>query len=170
LTDAEGRQVSFKNALVLITSNIGTSAFTETSAIGFKKHLSQEDMTVQFENVRHTVLTDLKKILRPELIARIGETLVFRPLDQRALESITRLELDALKKRLEKKGVSLDFAKDIAPFLAKQSFSPQHGARLIRKNIETLVEYPLAEALIKDHATHITFSLHQNTIVCHTGR
>ena len=170
LTDAEGRQVSFKNALVLITSNIGTSAFTETSAIGFKKHLSQEDMTVQFENVRHTVLTDLKKILRPELLARIGETLVFRPLDQRALESITRLELDALKKRLEKKGISLDFAKDIAPFLAKQSFSPQHGARLIRKNIETLVEYPLAEALIKDHATHITFSLHQNTIVCHTGR
>lgn len=170
LTDAEGRQVSFKNALVLITSNIGTSAFTETSAIGFKKHLSQEDMTVQFESIRHTVLTDLKKILRPELLARIGETLVFHPLDQRALESITRLELDALKKRLEKKGVSLDFAKDIAPFLAKQSFSPQHGARLIRKNIETLVEYPLAEALIKDHAAHITFSLHQNTIVCHTGR
>ncbi|MBP6975230.1 MAG: ATP-dependent Clp protease ATP-binding subunit [Candidatus Moranbacteria bacterium] len=167
LTDAEGRQVSFKNALILITSNIGTTAFTESSAIGFKKHFGVGDIAARFENIRHTVLTDLKKTLRPELLARIGETLVFQPLDQRALEAITRLELDALKKRLEKKGVLLTFTKEVVPFLAKQSFSPQHGARLIRKSIETLVEYPLAETLIKSSATHITFSIHRNILVCH---
>lgn len=167
LTDAEGRQVSFKNTLILITSNIGTAAFTETSAIGFKKHLDPEDLTARFGNIRDSVLSDLKKTLRPELLARIGETLVFRPLDQHALETITRLELNALKKRLKKRNIFLTFTKEVAPFLAERSFSPQHGARLIRKNIETLVEYPLAETLIKGHATHVTFSLRQNALVCH---
>lgn len=166
LTDAEGRQVSFKNALILITSNIGTSAFTETSAIGFKKHLLTEDVLTRFENIRHTVLNDLKKILRPELLARIGETLVFRPLDQPSLEEIAALELHDLKKRLEKKSVLLEFPREIASFLAKKSFSPQHGARLIRKNIETLVEYPLAETLIKHRANHVKLLLSHNTIVC----
>lgn len=166
LTDAEGRQVSFKNTLILITSNIGTAAFTATSAIGFKKYLSTEDITTQFESIQHTVLTDLKKAIRPELLARIGETLVFRPLDQSALETISHLELNALKKRLEKKGILLTFTKDIIRFLAQKSFSPQHGARLIRKNIEILVEYPLAETLIKHQAEHVDLVLHHNTIVC----
>ncbi|MBP7811436.1 MAG: ATP-dependent Clp protease ATP-binding subunit [Candidatus Moranbacteria bacterium] len=169
LTDAEGRQVSFKNALILITSNIGTAAFTQTAAIGFKKHLGAEDLTAQFENIRHTVLADLKKTLRPELLARIGETLVFRPLDQPALETIAQLELDALTKRLKDKNVFLTCTKEVAPFLAKQSFSPQHGARLIRRNIEVLVEYPLAETLIKSRPTHITLSLHRNALVCHAS-
>lgn len=166
LTDAEGRQVSFKNTLILITSNIGTAAFTATSAIGFKKHLSTEDITTQFESIQHTVLTDLKKAIRPELLARIGETLVFRPLDQSALETIASLELNALKKRLEKKGILLTFTKDIIRFLSQKSFSPQHGARLIRKNIEILVEYPLAETLIKHQTEHVDLVLHHNTIVC----
>ncbi len=166
LTDAEGRQVSFKNTLILITSNIGTAAFTETSAIGFKKHLSVEDVATRFESIRHTVLADLKKALRPELLARIGDTLVFQPLDQKALETITLLELDDLKKRLKKKGVLLTFSKKIVHLLAQKSFSPQHGARLIRKNIEMLVEYPLAETLIKHRTAHVDLVLHRNTIVC----
>lgn len=167
LTDAEGRRVSFKNALILITSNIGTAAFTETSAIGFKKHLSAETLMSRFENIQHTVLTELKKVLRPELLARIGEVLVFRPLDQHALEMITHLELVDLQKRLAKKGTVLTFTRDITEFLAQKSFSPQHGARLIRKNIETLVEYPLAETLIKNPVSgHVTLSLRNNTIVC----
>jgi ATP-dependent Clp protease ATP-binding subunit ClpC len=166
LTDAEGRQVSFKNALILITSNIGTAAFTETSAIGFKKHQSTEEIVARFENIRHTVLADLKKTLRPELLARIGEILVFRPLDEAALETIAHLELTELKKRLEKKGTLFTFTKEVTQFLAHTSFSPQHGARLIRKNIEALVEYPLAETLIKHPTCHMTLSIQRNTIVC----
>jgi len=169
LTDAEGRQVSFKNALILITSNIGTAAFTQTAAIGFKKHLGAEDLAARFENIRHTVLADLKKTLRPELLARIGETLVFRPLDQSALVTIARLELDALTKRLKDRNILFTYTKEVAPFLAKQSFSPQHGARLIRRNIEVLVEYPLAETLIKNPSAHIALSLHRNALVCHAG-
>ena len=169
LTDAEGRQVSFKNALILITSNIGTAAFTQTAAIGFKKHLGMEDLDAQFENIRHAVLADLKKTLRPELFARIGETLIFRPLNQRALETIAQLELDALTKRLKEKNVFLTCTKEVAPFLAKRSFSPEHGARLIRRNIEILVEYPLAETLIKNRSTHITLSLRHNALMCHAS-
>lgn len=167
LTDAEGRQVNFKNTLILITSNIGTAAFTETSAIGFKEHLDTANLTARFETIRHRVLSDLKKILRPELIARIGDTLVFQPLDTTALEKITRLELDALTKRLKKKNTRLVFRDTVVRLLVEKSFSHEHGARLIRKNIELLVEYPLATALIRyQNPPHITLSVRNGIVTC----
>ncbi len=167
LTDAEGRSVSFKHTLILITSNIGTAAFTETGAIGFQKHLNAESLAERFAAIEHTVMVELNKTLRPELLARIGETLIFRPLDQAAIEAITLLELTTLKERLHHKGTHLTFDTRVLHFLAKKSFSPLHGARLIRKHIETLVEYPLAETLIKHPgAPRITLSLRHNTLVC----
>jgi ATP-dependent Clp protease ATP-binding subunit ClpC len=125
LTDAEGRQVSFKNALILITSNIGTTAFTESSAIGFKKHFGVGDIAARFESIRHTVLTDLKKTLRPELLARIGETLVFN----RLISAPSKPSPDSNWTRSKndwKKGRASDIHQRSRSFLAKQSFSPQH--------------------------------------------
>ena len=167
LTDAEGRRVSFKNTLILITSNIGTAAFTETGAIGFKKHLAAENLAERFESVERTVLAELKKTLRPELLARISETIVFRPLDTAAIESITRLELEELRTRISKKGVALSWDAKTLHLIAQKSFSPLHGARLIRKQIETLVEYPIAETLIKHQdAKRIALSVRNEAILC----
>ena len=167
LTDAEGRRVSFKNTLILITSNIGTAAFTETGAIGFKKHLAPDNIAERFESIERTVLTELKKTLRPELLARIGETIVFRPLDTAAIESITRLELEELRTRISKKSIALTWDTKTPRLIAERSFSPLHGARLVRKQIETLVEYPIAETLIKHpSARRITLSVRRDAIVC----
>lgn len=167
LTDAEGRSISFKNTLILITSNIGTAAFTEASAIGFGKHLDTGDTTDRFASIEHAVLTELKKTLRPELLARIGSTLVFRPLDAAAIEAITKLELQELQKRLRAKNINLSWDDDILKFLGKKSFSPEHGARLIRKNIEMLVEYPLSETLIRNpKKKNLGLSVRHDAIVC----
>ncbi len=77
LTDAEGRKVSFKNTLIILTSNIGTAAFTQTARIGFEKHLGKEALASQFERIKRSVLEELKKEMRPELLARLDHILVF---------------------------------------------------------------------------------------------
>lgn len=169
LTDAEGRTTSFKNTLILITSNIGTAAFTETSAIGFTKHGNEMDLSERFASIEQQVMTELRKTLRPELLARLSETLVFLPLDTHSIEAITKRELEALKERLKKKSHALTWSPEVIRLVAQKSFSPLHGARLIRKHLETLVEYPLAEALIRHRtAKHIALAVRHHTIVCIT--
>ncbi len=167
LTDAEGRRVSFKNTLILMTSNIGTAAFTNTASIGFRKHVDPSDLLARFESIRHTVLADLKKSLRPELLARMNEVIVFRPLDATALGAIARLALEELVTRLAKQAIALSYSEDVPGFIADKSLAPEHGARLVRQNLEKLIEYPLAETLIKHRsAKQIALSVRRNTLLC----
>ena len=84
-----------------------------------------------------------------------------------AVESITRLELEELRTRISKKGIALTWDTKTPHLIAERSFSPLHGARLVRKQIETLVEYPIAETLIKHpSARRITLSVRRDAIVC----
>ena len=148
LTDAEGRSVSFKNTLIILTSNIGTLAFTREARIGFDKHLGMKNMEEQFESIKRDVLGELKKELRPELLARLDQVIVFQPLGQEAIERIASLEMETLAQRLKGKGIALTYDKKIIASIAKKSFAPEQGARLIRKNIQDLIEKPIAKKLI----------------------
>ncbi|MDP2838297.1 MAG: ATP-dependent Clp protease ATP-binding subunit [Candidatus Moranbacteria bacterium] len=113
LTDAEGRSVSFKNTLIILTSNIGTAAFTQSGQIGFEKHLGNKGVNEQFETIKQSVLGELKKELRPELLARLDRVIVFKPLTPQAIEHIVKLELDGLANRLKSKGLTLTYDKKI---------------------------------------------------------
>lgn len=107
LTDAEGRSVSFRNTLIILTSNIGTAAFTQGARIGFEKQLDNKNRLSAFEQTKQSVLGELKKELRPELLARLDQTIVFEPLSESAIEHIVALELSTLTKRLKAKDVTL---------------------------------------------------------------
>jgi len=142
LTDAEGMRVSFRHALVILTSNLGTESF-RTGKIGFSG-----EGRASAENARQSVLEEVRKTLRPELLARIGHTVVFNPLGTEDVEKVTRLEIEKLKRRLSRQGVTLSVPRDVIRFLAGKSRSDEHGARLVRHRIEELVDLPLARTLI----------------------
>ncbi|MEK7494610.1 MAG: ATP-dependent Clp protease ATP-binding subunit, partial [Patescibacteria group bacterium] len=166
LTDAEGRKVSFRNTLVLLTSNIGTAAFTQSARIGFSKS-EKKSSTDQFETTKREVLADLKKELKPELLARLDQIIVFNALSPEAIESITKLEIASLAKRLKGTNVRLTCPMTVARFIAKKSFAPEQGARLVRKNVQDILEHAVAEKIINAPETKsVRLALKNNQVVC----
>ncbi len=169
LTDAEGRTVSFKNTLIILTSNIGTAAFTQSARIGFEKHLNEKSMNERFETIKRNVLQELKKEMRPELLARLDQVVVFKPLTEEAMEHIVQLELEELTKRLKTKDHLLTFNATVVRFITKKSFAPEQGARLVRKNIQDLVEKPLAKKILsplKKKTIRLSVAKKGDTLIC----
>lgn len=167
LTDAEGTQVSFKNTIIILTSNIGTSEFTQASAqIGFASAPKSSSLKEQFAAIRGQVLKELEQKMKPELLNRLDHIIVFNALDQKALEKIARLELSKLSARLREKNIQLTINQSVFPFLAKQSLDGKHGARLIRKNIQTWIENEIAQLVIHDKVKHhkINIDLHNEAL------
>ncbi|MEI6650876.1 MAG: ATP-dependent Clp protease ATP-binding subunit [Candidatus Moraniibacteriota bacterium] len=176
LTDAEGMKVSFRDALIILTSNIGTESFLGNGRIGFSEGTASGTLD---ESVKRSVLEETKKSLRPELLARLGNTIIFNPLDAEAMRRVTRLELDTLATRLREQGVSLSVPAAVVSFLAEKSYAPEHGARLVRRNIEEFVSLPLARRLIAagfDPETRgkkrvrVALSVKNKAIVCTIAR
>jgi ATP-dependent Clp protease ATP-binding subunit ClpC len=168
LTDAEGRSVSFRHTLIILTSNIGTAAFTQNATIGFHgKHPSSAALRDRFETTKTNVLNELKKELRPELLARLDHIIVFNALDEAAIKSITKTEFSALVKRLKQRGISLKIPASVIGFIAEKSFSPEQGGRLIRKNIQDIAERAIARKILASpQAKSLSLSIKNDTVVC----
>jgi ATP-dependent Clp protease ATP-binding subunit ClpC len=171
LTDAEGRRVSFRNALVILTSNIGTQAFTRTARIGFQENAEPSRMAARFEAVRQDVMEELRRSVRPELLNRLDHVTVFQPLGRKELRQIARLELNALKARLGRRRITLRFDSGLTSFLAEKSFAVEQGARLVRKNVQDLVESAVArELLVRPKASAFRLGVEEGAVTCRTDR
>ena len=168
LTDAEGRRVSFRNALIILTSNIGTATFTQTARIGFAKNIDKRDLQEQFEAIKREVLGELKKEMRPEFLARLDHIIVFNALSEEAISDITRLELDLLVKRLKSQSnITLKYPLSLIRYIAKKSFAPEQGARLVKKNIQDFIEKSIAEKLLDAlENKSLRLSLKNDVVVC----
>ena len=165
LTDAEGRRVSFKNTLILLTSNIGTASFDSIAQIGFHDTRSQTTRDQAFETTKRIVLSELRETLRPELLSRLDHTLVFRPLSTEALAQIAMLELETLKKRLKQNHVPLVIGKNVGKAIAATLLKEETGARLIRKYISEHIETLLAEKLLSiPRPTKLTLSARHGSL------
>ncbi len=154
LTDAQGKKVSFKNTVVIMTSNLGVQELTQQAAkIGFAEKTDEpagrkEALALEYERIKEGVLETLRGEFRPELLNRIDQVVVFRPLGPDELIQITKLQLADLQGRLLERGIQLKFAPSVAKYIADQSFDPAQGARFVRRSIQQLVEDPLAEKII----------------------
>lgn len=167
LTDAEGRKVSFKNALIILTSNIGTAAFTQSARIGFEKNIGSKNLEEQYEGIKREVLGELKKEIRPELLARLDHTIVFNALTEAAIRSIASLELQSFAQRLKSQGFTLRYPEKVIKLIAEKSFAPEQGARLVRKNIQDMAEKPVAERLLdKSPKKNLRLTMTRNRITC----
>ena len=137
LTDGQGRTVDFTNAIIVMTSNIGSHAIIEMSEKG------EPDEMIQAH-----VRSELKKHMRPELINRIDETVVFHQLSRKDLAGIVEIQLGNLRKRLADRKITLEMTQQAMDALANEGYDPQFGARPLKRVVQQRLENPLAVKIL----------------------
>jgi ATP-dependent Clp protease ATP-binding subunit ClpB len=143
LTDGQGRTVSFKNAVVVMTSNVGSSSIKETH-IGFSVH----SRSATNEEARKSILDALRATFRPEFLNRIDDILVFNTLTQADLSRIIKIQLQRVIAMLAERGLRLELTPAAEDLLMSEGYDPQYGARPMRRAIQRLIQDPLAMALL----------------------
>ena len=143
LTDSQGRTVSFKNTVIIMTSNVGARLITQSEkALGF------DTREVKNDNITETVLAELKKVFRPEFLNRIDDIIVFNKLTKDEIKEIAKLMLKNLCVRLEALGYELEFTDKALERIAEEGFDENYGARPIRRAVRSLIEDELSEKLL----------------------
>ncbi len=150
LTDATGKKINFKNTIIIMTSNIGVDNLNKIAAIGFEaKGDKEKEIESQYEKTKEKIMTDLKKEFRPEFLNRIDKIIVFKPLSEKSIEKIVDLQIEELEERLKEKNIKIEVKNDAKKTMAEKSFSPDQGARAVRKTIQEIVENPLAQKILE---------------------
>ncbi len=150
LTDSQGRVVDFKNAVIIMTSNVGAAGMQTTTEIGFRPQRSSNEIdTAAYERMKGKVLEEVKHTFRPEFLNRIDEIVVFHQLDRGQIEQIVALELDKVVREVRAQEMYLEVVEEAKALLARKGWDPQFGARPLRRAIQREVEDELAEQLIK---------------------
>ncbi len=144
LTDAQGRKTSFRSAMVVMTSNLGARAMTEAAPLGFA---GVETGAAQYERTRREVLRELEKTMRPELLGRMDEVVVFRRLTEEELGRIAAGMIERLCERARRQGVTLRVTEEARSLLAGAGRDGRYGARTLRRRIRTALADPLAELM-----------------------
>lgn len=147
LTDSKGRIVSFKNTIIIMTSNVGSEFIAEMKPLGFE--LNQRNGMPSKEEVGAKIQETLKHIFRPEFLNRIDEVVIFNYLDRPQIRKIVDLELKKVVERLKKsKNIAIDFSDVLKEFLAEKGFDPNLGARPLKRVIQRLILDPLSLQII----------------------
>ncbi len=145
LTDSHGRKVDFKNAVIVMTSNLGAANITDRKQLGFSIN---PDNNQSAEEIQRAVLSELKRAFKPELLNRIDETIVFTQLSQTEIRQVADRMTELVRERLSSMGVTLVVSEDALDLLAKKGYDPHYGARPLRRAIQTEWEDALSERLL----------------------
>ena len=145
LTAAKGRRGSFKNTIVILTSNVGTDLLNRQAVVGFHKGA---EGNMDYDRIKEQVLDEVKRRFRPELLNRFDKIVVFRPLGADGIKQIVDLQLGDLLRRLGKQRIALEVDEPAKLWLAERGFEPELGARPVRRLIQTMIEDPLAEGIL----------------------
>lgn len=146
LTDSKGRHVSFKNTIIIMTSNVGAHMIQNTAKLGFS--VSNDEKKDKYEKLKETVMEELKKQFRPEFLNRIDDIIVFAHLNKEEIREIVDLMLNDLFKRLDERQLKIEVTDAAKDYLAKEGYSETYGARPLRRVIQKKVEDVLAEEIL----------------------
>ncbi|RMD63875.1 MAG: ATP-dependent Clp protease ATP-binding subunit, partial [Planctomycetota bacterium] len=144
LTDSFGRHVDFRNAILIMTSNIGADLIKGGGGFGFAKR----DAETSYESIKSTLMKEIERFFRPEFINRLDEVIVFKPLSREDLITIVEYETAKVRERLEAQGVELVLEQSAKDFLIEKGYNPDFGARPLRRAIGQYLEDPLSEQLL----------------------
>ncbi len=147
LTDSQGRTVSFKNTIIIMTSNIGCSQLPKAGKLGFNMTGDEED-SISYETIKTTLINAFKQNFKPEFVNRIDVVTVFHPLNYKQLAQIAKIFISNLNKRLVKNGVSLKVTESALKYLIEKGYDPEYGARPLRRLIEQEIEDKIAEGML----------------------
>ncbi len=143
LTDNKGRLVNFKNTIIIMTSNMGSSVIRDNFA-----NMTDENHAEVVEKTKEEVLNMLKQTIRPEFLNRIDEIIMFTPLNEREIEEIVGIQVSSIKKMLAKNGVQLDVTPQALSYLAKEGYNPEFGARPVKRVIQRMVLNRLSKDIL----------------------
>jgi len=145
LTDSDGRVVSFKNTIIVMTSNAGAHSITSGRSLGFG---SAVETVRDYENMKERVMAEVKDVFRPEFINRVDELIVFHALEPSDIQKIAGLMLRSVAKRLGERGMQLLYDDAVIEHLANEGYDANYGARPLRRTIQRAVEDALSEEII----------------------
>ena len=143
LTDNKGRTVNFKNTIIIMTSNLGSSYIQSQ----FEK-INDQNHDQVVEETKAEVMNMLKKTIRPEFLNRIDETIMFQPLNKNEIEQIVRLQINGIKKMLEENGITLQMSDQAVDFIATAGYDPEFGARPVKRAIQRYLLNDLSKKLL----------------------
>ena len=151
LTDAKGRTVNFSNTIIILTSNLGAEALHQEINLGFANtHSKESDQIEALQSQNEAKIhKELKSFMRPELINRFDQTIVFRPLSPKDIGKIVEVQLDKLKQRLLEQKIALTIEPSVKRWLAKRGYDQRNGVRPLRRLIQESLENAIAETLLK---------------------
>lgn len=166
LTDSKGRNVDFKNTIIIMTSNVGARGIENPSPFGFS--VSEDDEKARYEKMKETVMDEMKKMFRPEFLNRLDDTIIFHQLTKPEIRNIVDIMLKDLITRLGTQDMQLTIPDEVKDELAKEGYSPSYGARPLRRVIQKKIEDELSEQILLGRfkeGDSIVASLKDNEIV-----
>jgi ATP-dependent Clp protease ATP-binding subunit ClpC len=149
LTDSQGRTVDFRNAIVIMTSNVGASEIAKNTGIGFT--VSDDEGGVSYDDMKTRIMSDLKKVFRPEFLNRIDEVIVFHKLAKDEIREIVELLLKRIRESLAEQELTMNLSDDAADLLVEKGWDPAMGARPLRRAIQRYIEDPLADEVLSQN-------------------
>ena len=147
LTDAQGRTVDFRHAIVIMTSNIGAAEIARNTPLGFA--ISDDEMGITYDDMKNRIMGELKKVFRPEFLNRIDEVIVFHKLQKEEIKSIVELLLKRIRQSMADRELSLNLSDEAKDMLVDKGWDPAMGARPLRRAIQRYIEDPLADEVLK---------------------
>jgi ATP-dependent Clp protease ATP-binding subunit ClpC len=151
LTDSVGRAISFRNTIILMTSNVGSETIKKQSSMGFSPITDENS----YEKMRDKIMDEARRTFKPEFLNRLDDVIVFRSLTKPDLIEILDLEISKVSDRLKNKNIQLTLDEKAKDFLVEKGYDPNYGARPMRRSVERFLEDPFAEELLKGN-------LHEN--------
>jgi len=154
LMDGRGRRVNFKNTVVILTSNIGAEEISKDKVLGFaengSKERSDKEIDSAYSSMKKMLLEELRDSLKPELLNRLDDIVIFRSLNRRDARKIVKLLIEELNSRLKEEGVTVKLDREAVSYVLKESFSEEYGARPLRRYLQDKIENLLADYMLSE--------------------
>lgn len=168
LTDSKGRVVNFRNTLIIMTSNIGSHLIMDA----FESVREEQQVEEAASKAKEEVMMLLRQTIRPELLNRIDEIIMFNPLLRKEIMGIVQIQLNGLKKMLHESGINIDFSDYALRYLALQGYDPQFGARPLKRLIQKEIVNPLSKKILAgevDRSAPVLVDVFDNVVVFRNG-
>ncbi len=151
LTDAQGRTVDFRHAIVIMTSNIGAAEIARNTPLGFA--VSEDETGITYEDMKNRIMGELKKVFRPEFLNRIDDVIVFHKLQKDEIKQIVELLLLRIRESMAERELQLELSDPAKDLLVEKGWDPAMGARPLRRAIQRYIEDPLADFVLREELT-----------------
>jgi ATP-dependent Clp protease ATP-binding subunit ClpC len=148
LTDAQGRTVDFRHAIVIMTSNIGAAEIARNTPLGFA--VSDDETGITYDDMKNRIMGELKKVFRPEFLNRIDDVIVFHKLQKDEIKQIVELLLLRIRDTMADRELQLELTDPTKEMLVEKGWDPSMGARPLRRAIQRYIEDPLADFVLRE--------------------